>query len=126
MSVESRDEQPSWLTWEKGPVSDNGQDYVGPESWRTDSQGWTLLETLPNLAESVDSGHNFLADTGVEYSVQIDRADVERALGVPLTTADWRASAVRLDTSAVLSAREMFAKRLAAAWLKHLASGSTN
>ncbi len=69
-----------------------------------------------------DTGYNFVADTAVEYAIQIDRADVERILGAPLTTANWRNIAVCLDTNAALAAREMFARRLAASWLKHLAS----
>jgi hypothetical protein len=110
------------ITWEKDPDSERDNGYVDPEAWRTDARGWTLLDTLPNLTEPADTGHNFLADTGVEYSVRIDRADVENVLGVSLTISDWRAVAVRLNTSAVQAAREMFANCLAAAWARHLAS----
>lgn len=122
MGNESNSSQPWWLTWEKAAASGSGNDCVDHELWRTDLHGWTLLDALPNLAEPADTGHNFLADTAVEYSIQIDRADVERVLGAPLTTANWRRIAVRLDTGAVLAVREMFARRLAAAWLTHLAS----
>jgi hypothetical protein len=124
MSNESNSARPWWLSWEKVAASDSGSNCVDHESWRTDSHGWTLLDSLPNLPEPADTGHNFLADTAVEYSIRIDRADVERVLGVPLTTADWRSVAVHIDTGAMLSAREMFAGRLATAWLRHLACES--
>jgi hypothetical protein len=108
------------ISWEKAPERSHGN--INPEAWRTDARGWTLLDTLPNLTEPEDTGHSFLADTGVEYSVRIDKEDVERCLGVSLTTLEWRAVAVRLNTTSLLAAREIFANCLAAAWARHLAS----
>jgi hypothetical protein len=112
------------ITWEKDPDSERDNGYVDPEAWRTDARGWTLLDTLPNLTEPADTGHNFLHDAAAEYSIRIDRADVENILGVSLTTENWRAVAVRLNTTSLLAAREMFANCLAAAWAKHLAANS--
>jgi hypothetical protein len=116
--------QPWWLSWERAAASDAGNDRVDRDAWREDSQGWEPLDTLPNLTEPGDTGHNFLSDSDVEYAIRVGRGDIERVLGEPITTANWRSAAVLLDTSAVLAVREMFARRLAAAWLKHLASES--
>src|ERR1700719_2017505 len=90
--------QPWWLSWEKAAVSGSGNDCVDHEVWRTDAQGWEQLDTLPNLTEPADTGHNFLSDSGVEYGIRIGREEVERVLGAPITTTNWRSAAVLLDT----------------------------